>query len=107
LEEQPVNAVAVAQQLPQGRYEGEGFPELLGRPSSRGGCCDIEVQNASAMMRQDDKDVQEVKVEGGDDEKVDRYHTAEVIAEESLPILGWGPMEPWDHVFGDGALGNG
>jgi hypothetical protein len=59
------------------------------------------------MMRQDDKDVQAVKVEGGDDEKVDRYHTAEVMAEESLPILGWGPMGPWDHVFGDGALGHG
>ena len=59
------------------------------------------------MMRQDDKDVQEVVVEGGDDEKVDRYHNVEVIAEESLPILGWEPMEPWDHVFGDGALGNG
>jgi hypothetical protein len=30
----------------------------------------MEVQNAAAMMRQDDKDVQEVKVEGGNDEEV-------------------------------------
>ena len=35
------------------------------------------------------------------------HDDVEAIAEESLPILGWGPMEPWDHVFGDGALGNG
>src|ERR1035441_7238134 len=59
------------------------------------------------MMRQDNKDVQEVKVEGGDDEEVDRHHAAEVIAEESLPVLGRGPADSWDHVFGDGALGNG
>jgi hypothetical protein len=65
------------------------------------------VQNAAAMMRQDNKDVQEVKVEGGDDEEVDRYHAAEVIAEESLPVLGWGPADSWAHVFSDGALGNG
>ena len=58
-------------------------------------------------MRQDHKDVQEVKVEGGDDEEVDRHHAAEVIAEESLPVLGRGPADSWDHVFGDGALGNG
>jgi hypothetical protein len=30
-----------------------------------------------------------------------------MIAEESLPILGRGPADSWDHVFGDGALGNG
>ena len=59
------------------------------------------------MMRQDYKDVQEVKVEGGDDEKVDRHHAAEVIAEESRPVLGRGPADSWNHVLGDGALGNG
>jgi hypothetical protein len=46
----------------------------LSRPSRRRGRCDIEVQNAAAMMRQDNKDVQEVKVEGGDDEEVNRHH---------------------------------
>ena len=59
------------------------------------------------MMRQDNKDVQEVKVEGRDDEEVDRHHAAEVIAEESLPVLGRGLAGSRDHVFGDGALGNG
>ena len=58
-------------------------------------------------MRQDYKDVQEVKVEGGDDEEVDRYHAAEVIAEKSLPVLGRGLAASRDHVLGDGALGNG
>ena len=58
-------------------------------------------------MRQDYKDVKNVKGEGGDGEEVDRHHAAEVIAEESLPILGRGPADSWDHVFGDGALGNG
>jgi hypothetical protein len=57
LEVQAVNAVTVAQQVLRGRYEGEGFPELLGRPSSRRGRYDIEVQNAAAVMRQDNKDV--------------------------------------------------
>jgi hypothetical protein len=80
---------------------------LLSRPSRRRGRYDIEVQNAAAMMRQDNKDVQEVKVEGGDDQEVDRHHAAEVIAEESRPVLGWGPADMRDHVLGDGALGNG
>ena len=107
LEERAVNAVTVAQQVLRGRREREGFPELLSRPSRRRGRYDIEVQNAAAMMRQDNKDVQEVKVEGGDDQEVDRHHAAEVIAEESRPVLGWGPADMRDHVLGDGALGNG
>src|ERR1035441_99804 len=107
LEEPAVNAVAVAQQVLRGRCERKGFPELLSRPSCRSSRYDIEVQNAAAMMRQDNKDVEEVKVEGGDDEEVDRHHAAEVIAEESLPVLGRGSADSWDHVFGDGALGNG
>src|SRR5664280_1948959 len=59
------------------------------------------------MMRQDNQDVEEVKVEGRDDEEVDRHHAGEVIAEESLPVLGRGLAASRDHVLGDGALGNG
>ena len=58
------------------------------------------------MMRQDNKDVEEVKVESGDNEEVDRHHAAEVIAEESLPVLGRGLAGSPDHVLGDGALGH-
>jgi CubicO group peptidase (beta-lactamase class C family) len=107
LKERAVNAVAVAQQVLRGRHKREGFPKLLSRPSRGRGRYDIEVQNAAAMMRQDNKDVQEVKVEGGDDEEVDRHHAAEVIVEENRPVLGWGPADTRDHVLGDGALGNG
>src|ERR1035437_2975946 len=42
LEEQAVNAVPVAQQVPRGRYEGEGFAELLGHPSSRGAAATLK-----------------------------------------------------------------
>jgi hypothetical protein len=103
---QAANAVTVAQQVIRGRYEGEGFPELLGWASHRGGRREIEMQNVAALMRQDNKDVKDVKGEGGDDEEVDRPH-AEVIAQESLPGLGRRLTDSWDHVFGDGALGNG
>jgi hypothetical protein len=50
------------------------------------------------MIRQDNKDVKDVKGEGRDGEEVDGHHAAEVIAEESLPNLGRRPADPWDHV---------
>ena len=59
------------------------------------------------MMGQDDKDVEDVKAKGGHGEEVDRDHAAEVIVQESLPVLGRGPAGTLDHVFGDGPLGNG
>jgi len=71
---------------------------------------DVDLETLTNFMQaigQDNRDVEEVKVEGGDDEEVDRHHAGEVIAEESNPVLGRGPADSWDHVFGDGALGNG
>ena len=65
LEEQAVNAVTVAQKVLRGRYEGEGFAELLDRPSNRRGRCDIEVQTVATMIRQDNKDVKDVKLRVG------------------------------------------
>ena len=58
-------------------------------------------------MRQDNKHVEHLKGERGDAEEIDRRHAAEVIAKESLPVLGRGPPGTRDHVFGDGALGDG
>ena len=54
---------------------------------------DIEVRNTAAMMRQDNKNVEHLKGEGGDGEEVDRNHAAEAIAKENLPVLGGGPSD--------------
>jgi len=27
-----------------------------------------------------------------------------MVAQEALPVLGWGPRSPLDHVFGDASL---
>ena len=85
LELQAVNAIAVAEQVLWGRRKGEGFPELLGRPSSRRAFDDMEVQHTAAVMRQDDENVEHPKGQGGNGEEVGRHHATEVIAKERPP----------------------
>jgi hypothetical protein len=39
-------------------------------------------------MRQNDMNVEHLKGESGNGEEVDRYHAGEMMAQESLPVLG-------------------
>ncbi len=57
-------------------------------------------------MGQNYEDVEDLKGEGGDGQKIDRDHTVEVITKEGLPIGRSGATRARDHVFGDGSLGN-
>jgi hypothetical protein len=59
----------------------------------------VEVNNASPIMRQNNKDEQNLKPDGVNREKVDRSELAYVIVEKRSPSLRW-----WfwtlNHVFG-------
>src|SRR5262245_29550423 len=66
---------------------------------------DIKVNNASSIMRQDDKHEQDFKPDGVDGEEVDGRKLGNVIVEEGLPRLGR-RFRTSDHVFGHGSLRN-
>src|SRR5262245_57396848 len=65
--------------------------------------CDVEVHNASSIMRENDKDEQNFKPHCVDGEEVDRSQLRYVIAEERSPRLRWWLPMP-DHVFGNRSL---
>ena len=87
LELQAVDAITVTEQVLRGRGKGEGFPELLGRPTGRRALDDIEVEDSATIMGKDNENVEHLEGEGGNGEEVDRNHAAEVIAEECFPVL--------------------
>jgi len=65
----------------------------------------IEVNDLSAFMTQNDKDIQDSERRRGNSEEVYRYQLRYMIIEESTPGLGrWIPVA--DHVFGDRRFGH-
>ena len=67
---QAVDAVAIAEQVFRRRAKGKGFAKLLGRPTRRRAVDDIEVENSAAVMGQNEEDVEDLKGEGGDGQKI-------------------------------------
>ena len=66
---------------------------------------DTEVENAPAVVCQDQKDIEDLKSDGGYREKVNGHQTGHMILEESSPRLGRRLATP-HHVFGNGRFGN-
>ena len=60
-EHDPVDRIAVAQQVSRGGLPGERLHELLGRPLGRGGVGDVDVDHASPIVRQDHEDEQDLE----------------------------------------------
>jgi hypothetical protein len=69
-EHDPVDRIAVAQEVARGRLPGERLHELLGRPLSRGGVGDVDADDASPVVRQDHEDEQDLEQHCGHDEEV-------------------------------------
>jgi len=57
-------------------------------------------------MGQNNEDVEDLKSEGRDGQKIDRHHAVEVIAKESLLVGRNGPTRASCPVFGDGSVGD-
>src|SRR5262249_6812865 len=101
----PVDAVTISQQIFRCGVEGKGFEHLLRGPFRRGMSRDVEVDNASSIMRENDKHEKNFKPCSMDGEEVDRSQLRYVIVEERSPRLRW-RLRTADHVFGDRGLGD-
>ena len=86
-----VDPVAVAQEVSRGSLPGERLHELLGRPLGGGGVGDVEVDDASPIMRQDHEDEQHLEHHRGHGEEVDGDEAPQVVVEKRSPGLRWRP----------------
>ena len=62
---------------------GKSVPQLLHNPGARGMPGDVEVQDAAAVVTNDEKAIEKAKIQGGDGEKIHRRYSLAVIAKKS------------------------
>jgi hypothetical protein len=86
-EHDPVDRIAVAQEVARGRLQGAGLHELLRRPLGRGGVGHVDVEDASPVVRQDHEDEQDLEQHAGDDEEVYGHEGLKVVVEKRTPGL--------------------
>ena len=67
-----LDAVAVTDHAPGRRVLGEGFDDLLARPSRTRDLGDVEMKNAPAIAGQDEEDVEDAEGRRGQGEEIDR-----------------------------------
>src|SRR5262249_14942311 len=100
-----IDSISISQQISRRRIERKGLEYLLRRPFGRRVSRNIEMDNASSIMREDDKDKQNFKPNSVDGEEVDGRELRNVIIKERAPGLRrrfW----PSDHVLGNRGLRN-
>jgi hypothetical protein len=94
-----VDPVAVAQEISRGSLPGEGFYKLPSRPLGGGGVSDVDVDDASPLVRQNHEDEQDLEHRRRHDEEVDADEAPQVVVEKSPPGLRWRPPKA-HHVLG-------
>src|ERR1035437_440192 len=67
---------------------GESFSQLLHDPGAGGVASDVEVQDAAAIMADDEEAVQNSKGESGDGEEIHGSDSFPMIAQKGQPALG-------------------
>src|SRR5215510_9056971 len=98
-----VDPITISQQIFRCGVEGKSFEHLLRAPFSRGMSRDVEVDNASSIMRENDKHEKNFEPYSMDGEEVDRSQLRYVIVKERSPRLRrWLRMA--GHVFGNRSL---
>ena len=97
------NSIAVAQQVARKLGEGKGLPQLLSRPFRGRVGGNIEVQNAAAVMGQNQENVENLEVDRGHREEINRDQLLHMILKECPPTLR-GRFGSEDHVFADAAF---
>ena len=81
------DGVTITQEVFGSGVIGESVSDLLSGPGRGGGVGGVEVKDAAAVMREDDKEEEDAEGGGVDGEEVDGADGFEVIFEESLPGL--------------------
>src|SRR5215471_1940580 len=83
----PVDAVTISYQVARHGVVRKRFYNLLCRPSSGRVFRDVEMQNTSTIMREDDENIKHAELDGRDCEEVDRDHLPDVISKKRHPGL--------------------
>lgn len=65
-----IDAVAVANEKPWRRIEGERLAELLRNPRRRWLVCHVEMRNAAPVVKEDDEAVEQAKGSGRHNEEI-------------------------------------
>jgi hypothetical protein len=100
-----VDPVTIPEEICRRGLLRERFDKLLSRPGGGGMLGDVEVDDAPAVVSEQDEDEEDPGAAGGSGEKVDRDQVADVVGEKRPPGLrGAGAAVP--HEPGDGALRN-
>src|ERR1019366_3087195 len=89
LEVVTVDTVAVADQVLGRCVLWECLDDLLGGPLCARVAGDVPVDDAPAIVGEDEKDVEDAKGRGWHGEEVDGRHGAHVIVQKSTPGLRW------------------
>jgi len=100
-----VDLVTITQEIGRRGLVRKGADDLLGGPVGGGVLGDIEVDDPSAVMGEDDEDEEDAEASGGHGEEVDGDQVADMVGEERPPGLrgsGGSPgHEPGNCAFGD------
>ena len=65
-----IDAVPITQEIPRGLVPWEGINDLLGSPPCRGMLSDVEVDDATSMVDQDDQDKEQLVPHRGDHKEI-------------------------------------
>jgi hypothetical protein len=83
----------------------KGLKKLLRGPFCGGMRRDVEVNDAAALMRENEEDVENAEGDCRDGEEIDRSKLLGVVLQKCSPSLrGWFGMS--GHVLSDGCLGD-
>jgi len=80
-----VDLVAIAVEIQRGSVVREGVHDLLRRPVGGGMLGHVEVEDAPALVGEDDQDEEHAQVGGGHGEEVDGDQVPDVVGEERAP----------------------
>ena len=84
-----VLAIAIEDQESRSRPIGEGLPQLLNHPTAGRMACHVAVQDAAAVVADDEEAVQHVEGHRGDREEVHRCDGFSMVTQKCKPSFGW------------------
>src|SRR5215469_1437385 len=93
---QPVLCVPIENEEARGRFKRERLPQLLNNPKARGMSRDVAVQNASAIMADDEEAVEHGERDRGNREEIHRGDGFPMVTEKrkvSQRLDGSGSLE--------------
>jgi hypothetical protein len=101
----PVNSVSISQEISWRSVLRKRLQNLLCRPDRGRMICNIEMQDAPTVVRQDHKDIYHLQLNGGHCEEVNGYQLPYMVPKKCHPCLRWFRL-PFRHQSRNSSLGN-